>query len=37
MTSVSLDSALAQTHAVPLDDDCVATARDFGICLGDEP
>ena len=35
MTSVSLDEALAHTHPVPLDDDCITTARDFGICLGD--
>ena len=35
MTSVSLDEALAHTHPVPLDDDCIETARDFGVCLGD--
>jgi hypothetical protein len=29
------DEALAHTHPVPLDDDCIATARDLGICLGD--
>ncbi len=35
MTSVGLEEALAVSHPVPLDDDCLATARDFGICLGD--
>jgi 6-phosphofructokinase 1 len=35
MTSISLDEALARAHPVPLDDDCLATARDFGVCLGD--
>lgn len=35
MTSVTFDEALAQTHAVSRDDDSIATARDFGVCLGD--
>jgi 6-phosphofructokinase 1 len=35
MSSVSLDEALARPHRVTLDDDCLATARDFGVCLGD--
>jgi hypothetical protein len=35
MTSIGLDEALVQTHAVPLDDDGITAARDFGVCLGD--
>jgi 6-phosphofructokinase 1 len=35
MTSVTLAEALARTHTVPLDDDALTTARDFGICFGD--
>jgi hypothetical protein len=36
MSSISFADALARAHAVPLDDDAIATARDFGVCLGDE-
>lgn len=36
MTSVGLDEALEQKHPVPLDSDSVVTARDFGVCLGDD-
>lgn len=36
MTSIGFDEALAQTHTVSLDDDSIATARDFGVCLGDQ-
>jgi ATP-dependent phosphofructokinase / diphosphate-dependent phosphofructokinase len=35
MTSITLADALGQAHRVPLDDDAIATARDFGICFGD--
>jgi 6-phosphofructokinase 1 len=35
VTSISFREALGATHAVPLDDDALETARDFGICLGD--
>jgi phosphofructokinase-like protein len=33
--AVPLESAIASTKTVPLDDDVVATARALGICLGD--
>jgi 6-phosphofructokinase 1 len=35
MTSLPIRDALGLGHRVPLDDDALATARDFGICLGD--
>lgn len=37
VTSVSFAEALERSHAVPLDDDAIRTARDFGVCLGDAP
>jgi hypothetical protein len=30
-----IGDAVGQPHTVPLDDDAVRTARDFGVCLGD--
>lgn len=35
VTSVTFAEALGRAHTVPLDDDTIATARDFGMCLGD--
>jgi 6-phosphofructokinase 1 len=35
VTSIPLREALGASHAVPLDDDALQTARDFGICFGD--
>jgi phosphofructokinase-like protein len=35
MTSVPLTDVLGRPHSVPLDDDAIATARDFGVCLGE--
>jgi 6-phosphofructokinase 1 len=35
MTSVPLTEVLGRPRSVPLDDDAIATARDFGICLGE--
>jgi 6-phosphofructokinase 1 len=34
---VPLDAVAGRTRLVPVDGDPVATARDLGICLGDEP
>lgn len=36
VTAVSLDEATRRLRKVPLDSDIVRTARDLGICLGDE-
>ena len=33
---VPLDAVAGRTRLVPADSDTVATARDLGICLGDE-
>jgi 6-phosphofructokinase 1 len=35
MTSLPIDEAVGAPHTVPLDDDALQTARDFGVCLGD--
>lgn len=35
MTSVPIEAALERTKCVPLHHDCLQTARDFGICLGE--
>jgi 6-phosphofructokinase 1 len=35
MTSVTLTEVLGRPHVIPLDDDALATARDFGIALGE--
>jgi ATP-dependent phosphofructokinase / diphosphate-dependent phosphofructokinase len=35
VTTVTLDVALAHPKLVPLDSDCVRTARDLNVCLGD--
>jgi 6-phosphofructokinase len=35
MASVTLAEALAQPHVVPLTNDAILAARDFGVCLGD--
>jgi phosphofructokinase-like protein len=37
VTVVSLEEAAGGTKTVPLDSDKVVTAREMGICLGDEP
>jgi 6-phosphofructokinase len=34
---VPLDAVAGRTRLVPVDGDTVATARDLGICLGDDP
>lgn len=36
LRTVSLESAIAHSKTVPLEGDTIATARDVGICLGDE-
>jgi 6-phosphofructokinase 1 len=35
MSSVAIESVLERSKRIPLDHDALATARDFGVCLGD--